>query len=460
MHSPHRIFVQIPSYRDPQLVATLIDLARQASCPTDVRVVVCWQHDCDETIARFTENGFNVAGTALVEGRHVHFLQFEGIEIELIDVPYLETRGAGWARSVAQERYRGELYNLQIDAHHRFVQGWDIQMVELLESVRDRSPRPLLTGYPPAFCPASYPRRRQENASVMLVDGFTAMGVVRFKAVMLPGNSQFVSPLKARFMSGGFVFSDGKFVEEVRQDPNHFFFTEEIVMAARAYTRGYDFFHPHVPLLWHDYKSPAPEVWEDLTEELKKSGDICASADDLAHASSERARRLLEDVLSEGPPTGERYGLGVERSLRQYERFAGLSFLIRGVHPSATVLSEPDDSYEHLSDIDWERDLICRRVLQIKVTLDAPVKIAVDSVDVVMRCKAGQESVVRHLSQLELSALTEGLMVEFVHVFAVPHGGLPAALLLRAQTSHVDAGEYFSISAIERPSDWKMPCSG
>ena len=450
MPKPRNIFVQIPSYRDPQLIPTLMDLAQQAQAPGDIRVVVCWQHDSDDALAAFTDMGFRLSRSTMAEGRNVHFLEFNDVEVELVDIPYLQAKGAGWARSVAQSRFGGERYNLQIDAHHRFVQRWDTQMVEMLESVRCRSQMPLLTGYPPAFCPASYPGERQEQASVMLVRNFTAMGIVSFRAVMLPADGRFKAPIRARFMSGGFVFSDGSFVDNIRQDPDHFFLTEEIVMAARAYTHGYDFFHPHVPLLWHDYESSAPEVWDDLSDELKREGVISASADDLAYASSGRARRLLEDVLSEGAPTSTRYGLGVVRSLDHYERFAGLSFSRRAVHRSAMDMSEPDDAHVQLSEDQWERDLICKRLLHIRVSLSVPPYFEVDSIQIAMKCSSGHESVIRELTPIEVSSLIEKSAVELVHTVASAPGGLPVELLLRAKTNHSSAGQLFTITAVER----------
>lgn len=448
MTTPHRIFVQIPSYRDPQLVPTLIDLVLQARAPSDLRVVVCWQHSAEETADEFIASGFEFSCTRSFDSRAVHFMEFRGVKIELVDVPYLEAKGAGWARSVAQQRFAGERYSLQIDAHHRFIKGWDVQMVAMLESLRETSAKPLLTGYPPAFSPASYPDGRQEQASAMLVDTFAPMGIVSFRALMLP-EGRFNAPLRARFMSGGFVFSDGRFVEEVRQDPNQFFFTEEIVMAARAHTHGYDFFHPHLPLLWHDYASSAPEVWEDLTEEAKLKELIPESADDLAFASVGRALSLLGIQPNDNPSDSTCYGLGGLRSLHHYERFAGLSFSHRGVHRSATDLGEPEPEHTHLSDEQWESGLICKRTMQISVNLTAASDFEVYSVEVAMRDRSGRESPIKSLSLEEICTLVEHSALEFAHRFSSSPAGLPTTLLLQSETSHADAERFFSISAWE-----------
>lgn len=60
-------------------------------------------------------------------------------------------------------------------------------------------------------------------------------------------------PVPARFYSGHFTFADGIFAEEVQHDPTFYFHGEEITIAVRAYTHGYDSFHPHKILAWHEY---------------------------------------------------------------------------------------------------------------------------------------------------------------------------------------------------------------
>ncbi|MGO4778261.1 GlcNAc-transferase family protein, partial [Lysobacter sp. 2RAB21] len=41
------VFVQIPSYRDKQLIPTLLDLIGNSSNPEVLRIAVCWQHGED-----------------------------------------------------------------------------------------------------------------------------------------------------------------------------------------------------------------------------------------------------------------------------------------------------------------------------------------------------------------------------------------------------------------------------
>lgn len=449
MTEQRRIFVQIPSYRDPQLIPTLIDLADNAFAPTEIRVVVCWQHGVDEDLGAFGESGISLESTDPIDGRWVHSLNVRGVVIELIDVPFPEAEGAGWARSVAQQRYDGEKYNLQIDAHHRFAKGWDIEMITMLESLRSLSPKPLLTGHPPAFWPDTYPGGRQELPAVMFVDEFTALGIVTFRAKMVPPEVSRGRPLRARFMSGGFVFSPGSFIREVPQDPNHFFATEEVVMTVRAYTHGYDLFHPHIPLLWHSYGNRSPKVWEDQVVDPGDSGRTAQSVDERVLASAQRAKSLLGLAADSDEAHDSRFGLGIARTLQDYERYGGLSFSLRGVHETARMSEEPDEILRYHDAAHWEAGLICKRRMHVIVSFNPVEEIKLHSAHVVMRTSCGEVVFVKDLSSQEVIALAASSPVAFVYEHASAPRGLPVAFAVEATTNRPDAERFFSVSAHE-----------
>lgn len=458
MKNARRIFVQIPSYRDPQLIPTILDMCRQAESPYDLRIVVCWQHACDEGLEDFILHGFTHESTDADGGREVHCFHLMGAVVELIDIPFQQAEGAGWARSVAQERFAEEAYNLQIDAHHRFAKSWDVRLVSMLEGLKNNATKPLLTGYPPSFVPEMYPAERQEQAAVMLLDSFDPLGITRFRAVTIPIGDDHGAPWRARFMSGGFVFSEGSFVNEVRQDPGHFFSTEEIVMTVRAYTHGYDFFHPNYPVLWHYYEKPSPAVWDDLTDEMKEAGRIAKTAGERMSSSLSRALALLGLSADADPPSVERYGLGKERTLFQYERFAGLSFSKRAVHKSAAVRSEPCIGHASLGVSDWERDLVCRRTMSVEVSLRAKGAVTVHAVDVMLICQAPQrEMLLKKLSCAEIAELVTTSKVTLTHDVLLPPSSFPLTIVVNSVTDREDAANMFSVSADEVSASRREP---
>lgn len=149
----------------------------------------------------------------------------------------------------------------------------------------------------------------------MTFSRFSSDGVLLNRARAMPEWRGLQTPVRARFFSGHFAFAEGRFVREVPYDPYLYFHGEEISMAVRAYTHGYDLFHPHRTLLWHCYeRAYRDRHWDDH--------DSWYRTDLASHA---RVRTLL-GVSSSGGTNFGHYGLGEIRSLEAYERFAGINF--------------------------------------------------------------------------------------------------------------------------------------
>jgi hypothetical protein len=336
--SPDSIFVQIASYRDSQLIPTLLDLINKAKRPDWLRIAICWQHARDETLGEFWRQGFGKWSTEESNDWPVQHLNYRGAKVELIDVPHMMTQGACWARNLLQQRYGGERYTLQLDSHHRFVEEWDRLAIDTLESLRADSPKPLLTAYLPSFDPANDSDLRG-NPQFLCFDRFGTEGVVTFRGKILPAAD---APVRARFYSGHFTFADGHFAETVQHDPDYFFLGEEISIAVRAFTHGYDLYHPHCLIAWHEYtREHRVKMWDDHTDQAKQRGEI----DEHWGERSARAYRRNRALLGvDGEPYTEqdfgKYGRGTARTLAEYETYAGISFSSRGVH-AATLNHQP-----------------------------------------------------------------------------------------------------------------------
>ncbi|MFT4066122.1 GlcNAc-transferase family protein [Paraburkholderia sp.] len=336
--SPDSIFVQIASYRDSQLIPTLLDLINKAKRPDWLRVAVCWQHAPDETLGEFWRQGFGKWRMEEAGDWTVQHLDYRGTKIELIDVPHMMTQGACWARNTLQQRYGGERYTLQLDSHHRFVEGWDRLVIDTLESLRGKSPKPLLTAYLPSFDPAN-DANLHGSPQLLGFDCFGAEGVVMFRGKNFPAAD---APVRARFYSGHFAFADGHFAEAVQHDPDYFFLGEEISIAVRAFTHGYDLYHPHCLIAWHEYtREHRVRMWDDHTDQAKQRGEIDEHWGERSARAYRRNRALLGvDGETYAQHDFGKYGLGTERTVAEYETYAGISFACRGVH-EATLNHEP-----------------------------------------------------------------------------------------------------------------------
>ena len=240
------IFVQIASYRDPQLLPTLDDLFSKAKYPDNLTVCVAWQHNIDDSWDNLDKYK-------------------DDPRVIIIDIPYKNSKGACWARNAIQGRYTDQTYTLQLDSHHRFIENWDEELIGMYQQLKDDGvDKPLLTGYISSFNPEKDPEGRVTQPWWMTFDRFTPEGIIFFLPSTIPGYENLTKPIPSRFFSAHFTFTSGQFCLEVPHDPEFYFHGEEITLAVRAYTHGYDLFHPHKVVAWHEYtRKGRTKHWDD-----------------------------------------------------------------------------------------------------------------------------------------------------------------------------------------------------
>jgi glycosyltransferase involved in cell wall biosynthesis len=298
-----KIFIQIASYRDPQLLPTLRDCIDKAKNPKKLVFSIAWQHSEEDTWDNLDE--------------------FKNDKrFRIVDIPYSESKGACWARNQLQQNYSGEEYTLQLDSHHRFVENWDEELINMIEQLKDKGhEKPLLTGYVSSFDPDNDPAARIKQPWKMNFDRFIPEGAVFFLPATIDDYASRTEPIPARFYSAHFCFTLGSFVEEVPHDPEYYFHGEEISIAVRAYTHGYDLFHPHKTIVWHEYtRKGRKKQWDD--DKLWVSKNV--------HCHK-RNRKLFEMDGEVKDIDFGIYDFGKVRTLEDYERYAGISFKKRAV---------------------------------------------------------------------------------------------------------------------------------
>jgi len=173
----YKIFVQIASYRDPELIPTVLDLVEKAKNPESLRIVVAWQHDDNESLEPI---------------KHL---------VEFIDIPYVESKGVCWARNLIQQKYNGEEYTLQLDSHHRFIQNWDEELIEMYNKCKEMgSDKPLITAYLPHYDPDK--EEFLQEVWKMNLEKFMDEGPMFF--IPEPLTETYNNPIPSRFYSGKF----------------------------------------------------------------------------------------------------------------------------------------------------------------------------------------------------------------------------------------------------------------
>ena len=286
------IYVQIPAYRDRELVPTLESLFREAAAPERLRVAVAWQFGPEEA--------------------HLERTLRSRSNVEVHAIPAAESLGCNWARSLLQERWDGEPYTLLLDSHHRFVPGWDTQVVTLFEEVRSAGiAKPLLTSYLPPYDPRLEPAGR--GSGLLQIQLLERLDGMMFRLVGHPVHNghTVTAPFPAHFTSLHFLFTSGAFNDEVPFDASIYFFADEVAIALRAFTHGYELLHPHCSLGWHLYdRATRVTHWTD--HGTWRGGTRCRRSD---------CGRCIA-----GGSAG-RYGIGEDRTIGDYEAHIGLPLI-------------------------------------------------------------------------------------------------------------------------------------
>ena len=314
------IFISIASYRDPELIPTLKDCLSKAKKPKRLRFGICWQHDETENLDEFLNDK----------------------RFKIIKVPYALAKGACWARNLIQDLYNNETYYLQLDSHHRFIEGWDDVLIKMLKGLKkDGHQKPLLTTYLPGYTPSIDPEGRINDCWNLEFDRYLPEGPIFIKPHSIEGWRERKKPVPSKFLSGHFIFTLGQWAQEVRYDPLYYFHGEEPSLAVRSFTHGYDLFSPVKVVIWHEYtRSGKSKQWDD---------DPVWNEKNKISYSRYRALHGMGNVIEGSTTNLEKYGFGDVRTLEEYEKYAGVKFSTRQVHKHTAeykMLPVPQENFE------------------------------------------------------------------------------------------------------------------
>jgi hypothetical protein len=292
------IFVLISSYRDFELKPTILDMIDNSSGLYDLHF-----------------------------GVHVSYL--DQSEIDIPDIPNIkyvtskipENIGVGMGRYLAYQFYNGEDYYFQCDSHSRFVKNWDqIAIDSILKYQKAGISKPLLTVYPANYWYKNNTFTEIEK-DIASLNNLTTISFHEkpqdFKNLRIPSQMAVNSEgsIFSKSVAAGSIFTVAPFMAPNKEMA---FWGEEIMIAARAYTHGYDLMIPEKNYMYHLYYNHSnPEInrrkifWNDFANEFSEMNT--------------RSRQIIYEVLTKGL-VGDGL-LGTEKTLQEYGQFAGLDFI-------------------------------------------------------------------------------------------------------------------------------------
>lgn len=333
-----KIFVQIASYRDPELLPTIRDCINKSKYPERLTFGICWQRDETETMGEF----------------------FGDPNFKILDYHWSVSKGLCWARSEIQKLWNGEKYTLQLDSHHRFLENWDEELIEMMNLTG--SEKPIISTYAGMYRPIDNVLLNV-NPYQMVASNFTSHGTILFRPHEIPNWQTLEKPIPARFVSGHFFFTLGVHCEEYKYDPNLYFAGDEISLSIRSFTLGYDLFHPHKTIVWHEYtREGRTKHWTDFNNDNVNNGTVERTWWDMDNDSKRRLRHMLQE--EDNKIDLGIYGLGTVRTHHEYELYAGIDFTHRELHRETLKGTDPPIN-DHT---DWYKE----KEMEYNYTLDIP----------------------------------------------------------------------------------------
>jgi [Skp1-protein]-hydroxyproline N-acetylglucosaminyltransferase len=250
------------AYRDSETGPTLVHMRQTAAYPARLYVGLVLQVD-ESTTDRAT-----VLDTLPTRD------PWYRSNVRTVVVPAHQATGPCCARAMAQLLYRNEDYCLQIDAHMRFRPNFDVYLRQELQSCPHPA-RSILTTYPVGYqLPNQIPC--EIRGTCLYPFAFDTTGMLRQKGRLM--ETRPVSPVQHSLFAAGFCFGPSAWIRDCPYDGSlhHLFFGEEVSMAIRLYTAGYDLYAPRDTVVYHLWSrahrpAPAPRISEGLrTASLEK----------------------------------------------------------------------------------------------------------------------------------------------------------------------------------------------
>lgn len=303
-----RIFVQIASYRDPDCQWTVKDMFEKAAHPERVFAGICWQFVRDEDEQCFEEP----------------YPYPDHVRVHEVDAT--RSKGVCWARSLVQKLWKGEEFVFQIDSHMRFEPGWDDMLISMWEACEND--KAVLTCYPPGFTPPDKFERKWIFG--MSAKHFDAEGIflMHGKPAFQVGKEEPEKPIPGAFASANMLFGPASILKDVPYDPYLYFFGEEITLAVRLWTSGYDLYHPNRLVIFHDWnRGKRPTHFSDFPDWRKLNDPSYKRVRHLLNVERTTDQAALKELT--------KYGLGNVRTLDQYQKYSGVDFARKTISPDA-----------------------------------------------------------------------------------------------------------------------------
>lgn len=300
------IFVSIASYCDELLFYTINDCIKKSKNPENIFFGIVDQNESNQRDL-------------------IDKLEYSN-RIRYVYINKIDSLGVCWARSIAFSLWNNEEYLLQIDSHMLFEENWDETIIKQYNELKFRSNKPILTIYPYGFKFDEFNNptfTKQSEETILVLKPMNDSNFAENNSILkFRAEHMFSKEHTMGFhIAAGFIFTSSEFIEEIPYDPYLYFHGEEQSLAIRAFTKGWDIYHPNKIVLYHYYKnkneSYTTHHWHNETDKKRVFN---------WNFLHERALKRLNKLLFEDGMKNSIYGLGRMRTIEDFKKLSGIDY--------------------------------------------------------------------------------------------------------------------------------------
>ena len=295
-----KIFVSIACFMDSDIIHTIDDCLASATYPENIVFGICYQHDPNDDCLK----------------KYEHNKQFK-----IIKMNWKEAKGPAYARGVIYDLFSDENYYLQIDCHSRFYKNWDTNIINCYHECKKMNNKIIISYYPINILNMNKPEHENHIANITTVRCID-------KHVGIKTHGRFIdindAPKTSWGLSAAMLFFDREAYYEVPFDKEIYHglqFEEQVVLAARYWTHGYDICTPNKHIISTEY----------ITN-TKRYSERPIINTTLKNQTYQRLTHLLK--LDYNPTFDNNNYLGNERKIEDYYKMLMIYDKVKEVFPN------------------------------------------------------------------------------------------------------------------------------
>lgn len=228
----YKIFVSIACFMDKDIINTIEDCLKKAEHPKNIVFGLCIQYDPQDNFIKNYENN---------------------PQFKIHKMNWKDARGPAYARGIIYDLFQDEDYFFQIDCHTRFFQNWDTKIIDSLNLCKKINNKSIISHYPISIDNSNNVEMLSNIINISIVRTIDINHGIKTHGRYIPLNA---SPKSSWGISAAMLFFDKTAYKEILFDKNIYNglqFEEQVVLAARYWTAGYDIFNPNNHIISTEY---------------------------------------------------------------------------------------------------------------------------------------------------------------------------------------------------------------